>query len=120
MTAATMSRCANDEQLKARVLALANKEILYQEALANTEYGTRLRSGSLDVSPLMYPLAVDTEMAYEAAVSMGRGAPGHDVDIITDAAITSSIVAHWPYTDAEKPQQAPDWEPIPPSGPEEP
>jgi hypothetical protein len=45
---------------------------------------------------LMYPIAVDTEAAYETAVNSGRGAPGYDVDIITDAAITAAIAAHWP------------------------
>ncbi len=119
MTAATISRCANDDQLKARVLALVNKEVLYQEDLANSEFGKRVRTGSPDVSPFMFPLAVDVEAAYEAALSMGRGAPGHDVDIVTDGAITSSIVAHWPWTDAERPQQEPGYIPIPPLGPED-
>ena len=49
----------------------------------------------------------------------GRGAPGHDTDIITDGAITSAIVAHWPWTDAERPQTDPDFVPIPPHGPDD-
>ena len=119
MTAATISRAANDQQLKDRVLALANKEVLYNEEMANSEFGKRLRTGSPDVGPFMFPIAVDTEAAYESALTMGRGAPGHDMDVITDAALTSAIVAHWPWTDAERPQTDPDFVPIPPHGPDD-
>ena len=119
MTAATIARAANDPQLRDRVLALAQKEIIYQEDLANTEYGRALRSGMGVVQPLMYPVAVDTEAAYETAVNSGRGAPGYDQDVIPDAAITSAIIAHWPLTDAEKPQPAPEYPPIPPLGPDD-
>jgi hypothetical protein len=103
MTAATIARAANDPDLQARVLALAEKEILYDEALANTTFGKQLKLGVLSVMPLMWPVAVDTEAAYETAVNSGRGAPGHDVDVIPDANITSAIVAHWPYAEGEGP-----------------
>ena len=103
MTAATIARAAQDSQLIDRVRALANKEIVYSEALAATAFGKRLRTGWADMSPLMWPVAIDTEAAYETAVNTGRGAPGHDVDVITDAALTSAIVAHWPYEEGEGP-----------------
>jgi hypothetical protein len=112
MTAASIARAANDQQLKDRVLALAQKEIVFNETLADTEYGKQLRLGMINVQPLMWPIAVDTEAAYESAVSIGRGAPGHDVDVIPDAALTSAIAAHWPYTDAERPVEAAQQPPI--------
>ncbi|MET0786845.1 MAG: hypothetical protein ABWY25_09080 [Paenisporosarcina sp.] len=96
MSAASISRAANDEQLRARVLAMAHKEMVFNEALANTKFGQELQQGMGALSTLMWPVAVDTEAAYETALLAGRGAPGFDTDIITDAAITSSIVAHWP------------------------
>lgn len=102
MTASSIHRAANDEQLKARVVALANKEIIYNQKLADTEFGKQLALGFPNVLPLMYPIAVDTEAAYETALAAGRGAPGHDLDIITDGALTSAINAHWPYTDDER------------------
>ena len=96
MTMASISKAANDSHLQARVLAAAQKEIIFNEELANTQYGQRLSQGGADVMPLMYRVAVDTEAAYEAALQAGRGAPGHDSDIITDGALTSAIVAGWP------------------------
>jgi hypothetical protein len=103
MSAASIARAANDQQLQARVLALANKEIVFNEALANSTFGKQLVAGLYNVNPLMYPVAVDTEAAYETALMAGRGAPGHDQDIIPDANLTSAIVAHWPYAEGEQP-----------------
>lgn len=107
MSAATINRAANDPELQARVLALAHKEMLFNEALADTDFGRQLAAGFVNIMPLMWPIAVDTEAAYEAALQAGRGSPGHDSDIITDGALTSAITTHWPYTDAEMPQVPP-------------
>jgi hypothetical protein len=96
MTAASIARAAADPELQARVMAMAQKEILFNEDLANTDFGQQLARGFGSVQPLMWSIAVDTEAAYETAINSGRGAPGHDVDIITDAALTSAINAHWP------------------------
>lgn len=97
MSAASVSRAASDPELRARVLAMAHKELLADENKANSTFGKNLSAGVMGVDALMYPVAVDTEAAYEAALQSGRGAPGHDSDIITDAALTSAIGAHWPY-----------------------
>jgi hypothetical protein len=103
MSAASISRAANDPQLRDRVLAMANKEVIFNADLAATAYGGELARGNPNVAPLMFPVAVDTEAAYEAALQAGRGAPGHDADVITDGALTSAIVAHWPYAEGEAP-----------------
>jgi hypothetical protein len=103
MTAVTINRAANDPDLRARVTAMAHKEMMFNETLADSQYGVRLRSGMTDVTALMYPIAVDTEAAYETAVNAGRGAPGHDMDVIPDAALTSAINAHWPWAEGEEP-----------------
>ena len=106
MSAVSISRAASDPQLQARVLAMAHREIMYSDELANTTYGKQLIQGFNNVMPLMYPVAVDTEAAYETALNAGRGAPGHDSDVITDAALTSAISAHWPYAEGEAPVAA--------------
>lgn len=107
MSAASIARAANDQQLIARVTAMVQKEVIFNEALGDTEYGKQAKAGSTNVAPLMWAVAVDTEAAYEAALQAGRGSPGHDSDIITDGALTSAITTHWPYTDAEMPQVPP-------------
>ena len=103
MSAASIARAASDQQLIARVQAMVQKEAHANEALGDTEYGKQILAGSTNVSPLMWAIAVATEAAYETALMTGRGAPGHDSDIITDADLTAAIVANWPYTDAEQP-----------------
>ena len=105
MTFASITQAANDPQLRARVDAAAQKEVRYSEDLANTVYGQTLIGavtqmmppmGDPPPSPLMWGVAVATEAAYETALQAGRGAPGHDKDIITDEAITAAVVANWP------------------------
>ena len=96
MSANSINRAANDPQLQARIVASANKEILFNDELFESWFGQRIRAGMATWSPLYWSVAVETEAAYESALLDMRGAPGFDVDIITDAALTSAIVANWP------------------------
>lgn len=98
MSMTSITRAATDVDLINRVMAAAHREMVYNPALAETEFGQQLLSGNLTgVNPkLMYPVAVDTEAAYESAITAGRGRPGYDTDIITDASLTSAVLAHWP------------------------
>jgi hypothetical protein len=108
MTFASINAAANDQQLRARVDAAAQKEARMNPAFGNTAYGQQLIAANPGMggampsgvtmlpSPLMWGVAVDTEAAYFAALQAGRGAPGHDNDIITDGMITAAVQAHWP------------------------
>lgn len=96
MSLSSIQRAANDPDLRARVEASAHQEAQNNPALADTVYGKQLVAGMQSVSVLMWAVAVDTESAYETALLAGRGAPGHDADIITDPQITAAVVAHWP------------------------
>lgn len=96
MSLSSIQRAANDPDLVARVQASANQEANNNPNLSDTAYAQQLRSGVQTVTPLMWSVAVDTEAAYESALVSGRGAPGHDVDVITDAQITAAVQAHWP------------------------
>jgi hypothetical protein len=102
MSHTSISRAATDPDLINRVIAAAHREMVYDQSLADTVYGKQLGNGVIAAQPLMWPIAVDNEAAYESALLAGRGAPGHDVDIITDAALSSAVVTHWPYTDVER------------------
>jgi hypothetical protein len=102
MSAFTIARAAGDVELQQRVISMAHKVAVFSKNLYNTTYGTQLRAGTASPLPFMYPLAVATEAQYESALLAGRGAPGHDVDVITDADIEASIQANWPYTAAEE------------------
>ena len=115
MTMSSISKAANDLELRARVEAAAYKEAVYNQELAETEFGQSLLRGITNVTALMWRVAVDTEAAYEGALQAGRGAPGHDSDIITDAQITSAIVAGWPPDLNPAPVQVPAQAPAPTS-----
>ena len=103
MTAASIYAAANDKQLQDRVQAIAHKELVYNQNLQATAYGTQLRQGVNSIMPLMWPIAADQEAQYEAALVAGRGAPGHDADVITDGAILSGVISFWPYAEGETP-----------------
>jgi hypothetical protein len=103
MTAASIHQAANDPQLQARVLSIAQKEIVYNDHLAGTTFGKQLQAGNVGLMALMWPIAADQENAYAAALQAGRGAPGHDRDIITDEAILSGVISFWPYAEGEGP-----------------
>jgi hypothetical protein len=96
MSLSSINRAANDAQLQARVMASAQQEARNNPTLSGTVYAEQLRSGLQNITPLMWGVAVDTETAYESALVNGRGAPGHDTDIITDPQITAAVQAHWP------------------------
>ena len=97
MSASSISRAANDPQLQARVLAIAQKELVYNTDLAETQYGRDLKTSSFpNIMPLMWPIASHQEAQYETALQAGRGAPGHDSDIISDDAILSGVISFWP------------------------
>jgi hypothetical protein len=96
VSASTIYRAANDVQLQARVVASANKEILFNDTLKDSWFGQQVRGGMAQWTGLYWSVAVETEAAYESALLDMRGAPGFDTDIITDAALTAAIVANWP------------------------
>lgn len=101
MTAATIYTAANDPDLRSRVLAQAHKELGADPAKADSTYGKALTNGTASLDVLVYPVAVATEAAYESALAAGRGAPGHDADVITDGDLTAAIQAAWPFDPEE-------------------
>ena len=96
MSASSINTAANDPELLARVNAVAHQEAQNNADVKDTQFAKDLKRGMTDASPLMWAVAVDTEAAYASALTAGRGAPGHDTDVITDAQITASVVANWP------------------------
>lgn len=96
MSASSISRAAQDPDLLNRVNAVAKKNAIANPTFGDTQYGQRLLSGMIDASALMWGVAVDYEDEYETAVNSGRGAPGYDQDVITDANIEAAVQAHWP------------------------
>lgn len=100
MSLSSIARAATDSQLISRVHAAAYQALMADPEKAKTTLGKALANPSPGfndpVTPLMWPVAIDTEAAYEYALLGGNGSPGYDVAVITDAAITDSVNANWP------------------------
>ena len=97
MSLTTISRAAADPALQQRIQAAITKEINYDPAKGETAFGQAFKSGMVNLQPIYWSVAVDTESQYASALQAGRGAPGQDADVITDGHITSAVVtACWP------------------------
>lgn len=96
VTLSSITAAATDQHLQRRVESSAQQEARNNPDLENTQYAKALKNGTVSIQPLMWGVAVATEAAYYAALQNGRGAPGHDTDVITDGDITAAVVANWP------------------------
>jgi hypothetical protein len=84
--------------LRDRVVAAAHQEARNNPAAAASDFGQAVAG---DVTTpvwdvLSWPVAIDTEAAYESAVIAENPDPGGDPAVITDQAILSSVQASWP------------------------
>ncbi len=97
MSYTTITQAAQDPALHDRVLGAVHKEALNNPTYGDTTFGQDVLDGGADIwTRFAYPVAVDTEAAYESAVIAENPNPGGDPAVITDAAILSSVQAHWP------------------------
>ena len=100
MSASTIDRAANDPDLRRRVDAILYKILATDIDKMNSEYGKRVRSGMGTQTNAYYVVAVACEQQYLSGIFDGRGAPGHDEDVISDDAITAALLAAWPASDS--------------------
>jgi hypothetical protein len=73
---------------------------IWKEAFAragSNEFADSVLAGTvMGFNAFYWRIAIDNAAAYETALRSGRGAPGHDVDIITDGNIAAGVGAAWP------------------------
>jgi hypothetical protein len=100
----TVARAANDPDLQVRVQASVYSEAIGNPDLHDTQFADSVRRGVAPLTGMYWAVADAVELAYETGMANGRGAPGHDADVVNDAAITSAVVANWP---ADVPPGAP-------------
>lgn len=85
----------NDPALRARVDATVWSEA-FARAGENAYADNVIHNSAAVFTPFYWRVAIDYAAAYEGALRSGRGAPGHDVDVITDANIAAAVAAAWP------------------------
>jgi len=101
MSYSSIQRAIQDQQLKDRVISASLQQALNNPTFGDTVFGQQVVANPYVAGDrLIGPVAIDYEDAYESALIAGRGAPGHDVDIITDANIEAAVQAHWPQDPA--------------------
>jgi hypothetical protein len=104
MSQSTVARAANDPDLQQRVIAAVYSEAIGNPALHDTQYAVAVRNGYGNMIGMYWAVADAVDAEYEAGILSGRGAPGHDADVVTDGAITSAVVANWPPDLVTNPQ----------------
>jgi hypothetical protein len=96
MSFSTVAQAANDTDLQERVQASVYSEAIGNPTLHDTVFAQQVRAGFTQLTSMFWAVADAVEAEYAAGLSAGRGAPGHDIDVVTDGAITSAVVANWP------------------------
>jgi hypothetical protein len=97
MSYTTITQATTDQPLLNRVTAAIQKEAYDNAALSDTDFGSSAKADPYWASQRMiWPVAIDTEAAYESALINDNPNPGGDPSVITDAAILTSVQANWP------------------------
>lgn len=97
MSYTTVTQATTDQPLINRVTAAIQKEAYDNATLSNTAFGASAKADPYWASSRMiWPVAIDTEAAYESALLNDNPNPGGDPAVITDAAILTSVQANWP------------------------
>lgn len=98
MSHTTIHQAQSDPPLRNRVQSAVAREAWANPALGATPAGEQIQK----VGPLyfleyfIWPIAIDNEAAYAFAVDSDNPNPGGDPSVITDAALSSGVQAHWP------------------------
>lgn len=97
MSYTTIAAAAADAHLQERVTSAVAREAWNNPALGDTIFGTEARQYPVGaMGQIIWPVAVDTEAAYESAVIGDNPDPGGDPAVVTDGAILAAVQAHWP------------------------
>jgi len=92
----SINTATDDVALQARVEAAIQKEALSGSVADSDFAASALADPVWAMGRMMYPVAIDTEAAYESALAAGNPDPGGDPSVVTDGAILSAVQAHWP------------------------
>jgi hypothetical protein len=97
MTMNAVARAAQDIDLQSRIQAAIYGEAINNEDLSSTQFAKQVKSGMfVNFQSMYWAVAQAVQTEYDYGIGIGRGAPGHDTDVVTDGAITSAVVANWP------------------------
>lgn len=88
---------SRDQAFLGRIDAAVYKEAWTNPTFGDTDYGQAIQRAAASTTVYFgWPVAVDTEAAYESALLNEVPEPGKDPSVITDNQILAAVQAHWP------------------------
>lgn len=96
MSQTSISQCANDTDFQVRVMSCVYSEAFTNEDVEDTTFAQMVRRGGANMVPIYWAVAVAVEAQYASGLAAGRGSPGHDADVVTDAMILDAVQEKWP------------------------
>jgi hypothetical protein len=98
MSYKTVTRSANDQELKDRILAAVTQEAWNNPSNVDNEYARNVRLSAMNGYLMVWPVVIasDIEAAYASAVAGGNPSPGGDEAVVTDGMILANVQAKWP------------------------
>jgi hypothetical protein len=103
----SLARQINDFDLNSRIDSAGQQEAWENAAVHDSAFAVAVRQGSVQPRDVFaWPVALNSEDAYETAVLHFHSQPGLDPAVVSDAMILAAVQANWPAQ----------WPP-PPAGP---
>ena len=96
MSHESIYQASEDQSLRDRIVAAAQKEAQNNPTVSGTGFAQSLKTGPGNAWVFYYPVAIDYEAEYAYAIGAGNPDPGGDRGVISDENISAAVVAHWP------------------------
>ena len=96
MSYSSLARAATDPALQSRTGAAAQQEARNGSGVG-TPFGDAIVAGTADLyAAFSWPVALNSEAAYESAIAANNPDPGGDPTVVTDGMILAAVQASWP------------------------
>jgi hypothetical protein len=92
----SLDAASKDSGLQSRTIAATVQESFENAAVEDSAYAVTVRDNPAEGIRMVWPVALNTEAEYEAALLNEIPNPGSNPAVITDGMILSAIQAHWP------------------------
>lgn len=96
MSYTSLDAASKDNDLRNRTIAAVQQEARENPAVADTAYAATVIANPAEGVQMIWPVALNTEAEYEAAIAAGVPNPGKDPSVIADGMILAAVQSDWP------------------------
>ena len=96
MSYRTLDTASKDYALMNRTIACVQQQAWTNAAVAGSAFAAAVKANPAQASALIWPVALDTEAVYAAAIKANVPDPGGNETVITDEMILDAVQANWP------------------------